>query len=349
MAKAGGFGKYQRKLLIKMLPISLSSVLSVNTIIYALPAFICEFSVSKYHQGLLLCAIYIVMALLIIPRHVKFDIFHMVNINSWRLFILCCSIFPFLGLLSTLLLLEESPAFLLEEGNSEKSLKILRKIYSTNTGKAPETFPVRKLMGPKRETGTIRRASTRLKPLLQDPYVLPVTIAYIFQGITMAAFSAIKLYHTLLFTVSVGAGQFDNVTLSDAHAKPFCELFKTQEIFLKSVHCTKMKINDEVYLGAVIVGFTVFMSLFGTKLLIERFNKMVLFVIGHLTSAICMIIFPFSSWAYVLILMSIFFVCMQNCVTISISLIVNRVPPFMRYTFERIFPILMNDLFEINT
>lgn len=42
-----------------MLPISLSSIFSVNVITYVLPAIICEFDISKYQQGLLLCAIYI--------------------------------------------------------------------------------------------------------------------------------------------------------------------------------------------------------------------------------------------------------------------------------------------------
>ena len=57
-------------------------------------------------------------------------------------------------------------------------------------------------------------------------------------------------------------------------------------------------------------------------------------VVGHLISAICMIIFPFAPSLYVIILISIFFVCMQNCITISISLIVNRVPPSMRYVIK---------------
>lgn len=87
------------------------------------------------------------MALLIIPRPMKFIMHNFIELNSWRVFMLSCSIFPFLGLLSTLFLLEESPAFLLEAGMPEKSLKILRKIYSSNTGKPKDTFPVSKLFG----------------------------------------------------------------------------------------------------------------------------------------------------------------------------------------------------------
>lgn len=61
--------------------------------------------------------------------------------KPWRLFMVVCGV-P--GLLCGLSLFKipESPKFLLSMGQEEKCVEILQEIYSFNTGKPKEEFPV---------------------------------------------------------------------------------------------------------------------------------------------------------------------------------------------------------------
>lgn len=56
---AGGYGRYQKRLILEMVPIILTSVLCVNMIVYITPSIICEMKITKYEQGLLFSAIFL--------------------------------------------------------------------------------------------------------------------------------------------------------------------------------------------------------------------------------------------------------------------------------------------------
>lgn len=68
----------------------------------------------------------------------------LIILNEWKLFILAGTLFPFAGFLVAVFILYESPAFLLRTGHDQKAMEIVRRIYTTNTGNPPETFPVSK-------------------------------------------------------------------------------------------------------------------------------------------------------------------------------------------------------------
>ncbi|XP_040164600.1 synaptic vesicle glycoprotein 2B-like [Anopheles arabiensis] len=65
--------------------------------------------------------------------------------NSWRIFLLVCSIPSFI-VAALLLYLPESPKFLLSQGKIDEALAIFRGIYVTNTGKSKDQYPVRELL-----------------------------------------------------------------------------------------------------------------------------------------------------------------------------------------------------------
>ncbi|XP_058067185.1 synaptic vesicle glycoprotein 2C-like [Anopheles bellator] len=65
--------------------------------------------------------------------------------NSWRIFLLVCSIPSFI-VAALLLYLPESPKFLLSQGKFEEALAIFRGIYVTNTGKSKDLYPVKELL-----------------------------------------------------------------------------------------------------------------------------------------------------------------------------------------------------------
>ena len=53
-----------------------------------------------------------------------------------------CNLFPLAGFLMFFFVLDESPAFLVRSERSAAALKVLRKIYATNSGKPAETYEV---------------------------------------------------------------------------------------------------------------------------------------------------------------------------------------------------------------
>uniref|UniRef100_A0A0K8SSY1 Synaptic vesicle glycoprotein 2B n=3 Tax=Lygus hesperus TaxID=30085 RepID=A0A0K8SSY1_LYGHE len=61
--------------------------------------------------------------------------------NSWRLFLMICSIPSFIVAV-LLYFLPESPKFLLSQNRTDEAMTVFRHIYSKNTGKPPESYPV---------------------------------------------------------------------------------------------------------------------------------------------------------------------------------------------------------------
>lgn len=65
--------------------------------------------------------------------------------NSWRIFLLICAVPSFI-VAALLFFLPESPKFLLSRGRCDEAIEIFRQIYSTNTGKSKDDYPVKQLI-----------------------------------------------------------------------------------------------------------------------------------------------------------------------------------------------------------
>ncbi|XP_015521844.2 synaptic vesicle glycoprotein 2C [Neodiprion pinetum] len=84
------------------------------------------------------------LAWLIIPSGIGFDSLAF-KYNSWRIFLLICAAPSFL-VAGLLLLLPESPKYLLIRGREKEALEIFRGIYAINTGQSRTMYPVKKLI-----------------------------------------------------------------------------------------------------------------------------------------------------------------------------------------------------------
>jgi len=62
-------------------------------------------------------------------------------IDNWRIFLMAESLIIFLAAF-LVYFMDESPKFLMAIGRHNEALYVLRKIYSKNTGKLPESYPV---------------------------------------------------------------------------------------------------------------------------------------------------------------------------------------------------------------
>ncbi|CAB0006999.1 unnamed protein product [Nesidiocoris tenuis] len=80
------------------------------------------------------------LAWLIIPSMHSFRLPGFI-FNSWRLFLMICSVPSFIVAV-LLYFLPESPKFLLSQGRTEDAMAVFRHIYAKNTGNPPESYPV---------------------------------------------------------------------------------------------------------------------------------------------------------------------------------------------------------------
>ncbi|KAF6206268.1 hypothetical protein GE061_017497 [Apolygus lucorum] len=126
--------------------------------------------------GYLSTAILPALAIFIIPLTFKWDIFGYFTFNSWRVIVLLASVPPFLGALS-LLMVKESPKYLLSKGFKQEALDVIKHIYSVNTGRPTSEFPVQKSIrldpdeidASEDQKGSFKRFWTQTVLLFQKP------------------------------------------------------------------------------------------------------------------------------------------------------------------------------------
>lgn len=71
------------------------------------------------------------------------------DLTSWRVFFLACAV-PSLVSGLMFMYLPESPKFLMSKGRHDDALRAFQKIYATNTGSDPASYPVCCSLEPRR-------------------------------------------------------------------------------------------------------------------------------------------------------------------------------------------------------
>ncbi|KAL0112813.1 hypothetical protein PUN28_012225 [Cardiocondyla obscurior] len=128
--------------------------------------YLTEFHSAKYKlrfttwAGFLFAVANIVPAalgIIILPLDWHIDILGQ-DYDSWRIYLLICSIPPVVGLI-TATMLPESPKYLMAIGRSDAALKLLRRMYCMNTRQPADTFPIKALF--------VRQKTQLARPVLQ--------------------------------------------------------------------------------------------------------------------------------------------------------------------------------------
>ncbi|CAG9854816.1 unnamed protein product [Phyllotreta striolata] len=116
--------------------------------------YLTEFHSTKYRsrvqliRGVNLSSGFFVLAVIawvVLPLNINFSIFGSINLHSWNVFLLCCSVPPLMTAIM-FSFMPESPKFLMSIGKNEEALKVFQTVYSLNTGKSKEDFPIKQLI-----------------------------------------------------------------------------------------------------------------------------------------------------------------------------------------------------------
>lgn len=212
--------------------------------------------------------------------------------NSWRIFLLLCSV-PSFVVAVLLFSLPESPKFLLSRGRSEEAMEIFRKIYSINTGNDKNDYPIKHLILDHIEvkdchTGKYKRMFGDMldnsKQLFSQPIlrftIISITINFTFH----IGYYGLMMWFPELFN------RFDEFSrLHPGQDASVCEVTKfvvesgSQQ---DGGNCTS-KIESAVFMESLITVSSALPSNILAVLGMDRLGRKFFLVVGTLVSGIC--------------------------------------------------------------
>lgn len=151
------------------------------------------------------------LAWAIIPKTISWTFFNgAVIINSWRLFLMIFALPPLVaGILCCFSV--ESPKYLFAQGRKEEAMRILRIMYSVNTGLPPDTYPVKDIssegmmLTPSNESNNDMNKVTKNTPweqvtgLFRKPYLCKALMVFTIQFGGLLVFNTIRLWLPQMF------------------------------------------------------------------------------------------------------------------------------------------------------
>ncbi|XP_064421870.1 synaptic vesicle glycoprotein 2C isoform X3 [Latimeria chalumnae] len=220
--EAAGFGWFHALLLLACGWANASDAVEILCVSFLLPTARCDLHLSTADMGWLTSSIFLGLAWLIIPNTSLYFQLGKFQFQSWRLFVVLCSIPSCSSAFVFAFLLPESPRFLMEHyvnnysqndrmnflvwhhdtaGQEEKAIKVFRQIFSCNNQKKKHTFAVTRLKLTTVTDGEKSSSKTRLQRFQQqvhqswDPFVRIFTAPHTSRSI---------LLFIIFFSISFG-------------------------------------------------------------------------------------------------------------------------------------------------
>ncbi|XP_011500842.1 PREDICTED: synaptic vesicle glycoprotein 2B-like isoform X2 [Ceratosolen solmsi marchali] len=284
------------------------------------------------------------LAWLIIPHKWQWSIIDgWIELTSWRLFLAFCTI-P--GLLASFALyfLPESPRFLIAKKRHDDALGVFKKIYAINTGKNPDTYPVKYL----EEEESIKISGISFKQTLIgslkqiQPIFLPpnavtlVLTAFIQCGATIGS-NTLRLWMPMLFSM---IETYDHLH-ADGPTTSMCN--KIDEVIFKNVtvmqnetsgdipECTENVVNATVYINSIVISVASFIGYLIAKNLVNKISKKILMVVCFIgASACCGILYWAEDSNGILAISSVFVALSSIGGTIVNNVVVDTFPTALR-------------------
>ncbi|KAG7204447.1 hypothetical protein KM043_004883 [Ampulex compressa] len=246
------------------------------------------------------------IAWLIIPQKWEITLMGlMLEISSWRVFLAICSIPEFLACVA-LFAFPESPRFLLLKGKRAEALEVFKRIYSINTGKDPDTYPIKDLEDEYSVKATsegvldkIHCCWQQIKPLFVPPDIFKLLIISLIQlGATIGS-NSLRLWMPQLFAM-IESYKANHTMVSVSGRQPsFCHMLGQERTNNSSAvsfvnhtlseitTCTPPELNSRVFINSIVIAVTgvIGYTLAGT--LITAVGKKKLMAICFMVAAAC--------------------------------------------------------------
>ncbi|XP_045461406.1 synaptic vesicle glycoprotein 2B-like isoform X2 [Harmonia axyridis] len=324
----------------------------INGPFAALTCYLSEFHCAKYRArvqmvlGIIFSAGTIclpLLAALILPEEIDIVLFDYFRIHSWNVLLLVSAFAPLLGGV-VFFFLPESPKFLMSIGRNEEALNVMKKVYSLNTGKPAETYPIKTLIeetkakenktadgevqiSEKTSRKTFSQGFSQLKPLFAPPLLQNILLVCLLQMMQMMSLNTLRLWLPQLFQAIHDYEYYNNNTSAD-----LCTMLET--IRPKNVTATTecvVNTNLKVYVNAMIVStVTLFGYIVAGSLINYLGKKKLIFILGF-SSGLCgySMYFAQSSEA-TLVISSLFIGLGSISINVILSVVVDLFPTSLR-------------------
>ncbi|KAJ8676075.1 hypothetical protein QAD02_011861 [Eretmocerus hayati] len=262
-----------------------------------------------------------------------------IEITSWRLFLSLCTL-PGLAASFALCSFPESPRFLLAKKRHDDALDVFKKIYATNTGKSPDTYPVKYLEEEESMniTGvnfkeTLIGSFKQIQPIFLPPNVVTLVLtAFIQCGGTIGS-NTLRLWMPMLFSM---IETYDHEH-ADGPATTMCNKIGDS---ISNTHnstnnddpvCSENIVNATVYINSIVISVASVIGYMIARSLVNIISKRVLMVICFFGAGSCC---GFLYWAKnsngILIISSIFVALSSIGGTIVNNVVVDIFPTALR-------------------
>ncbi|KAL0125810.1 hypothetical protein PUN28_004699 [Cardiocondyla obscurior] len=198
------------------------------------------------------------------------------EISSWRVFLAICSLPEFLACLA-LFAFPESPRFLLLKGRHDKALSVFKKIYALNTGKDPDTYPIKSLESEYSVESCgeciqdkLKSCWKQIKPLFLGSNVFRlIFISMIQLGATIGS-NSLRLWMPQLFAMieSYKSTLMKNDSHVSSFQPSFCYMLGQEQSYLNSTQysnastsnsttiCVPAELNSTVFINSIVIAVT---------------------------------------------------------------------------------------------
>ncbi|XP_065572428.1 synaptic vesicle glycoprotein 2C-like isoform X1 [Artemia franciscana] len=212
--------------------------------------------------------------------------------NSWRIFTLLSAL-PSLTVCIALLLLPESPKYLLAQGRDKDALKVFRRIYSMNTRKNEDSYPYTKFVAEfdsnkliykemslfHRIKITVLTVSKKTAAIFRGRVLRPTLLMLIINFCIQFGYYGLWLWFPELFT------RLSSVNYSVS----ICEVTSLSNTTDSTPsHCiNQTPPNDEVFINAFITAAAPLPANLWTMLMMDKLGRKFFLVISMVGSGLC--------------------------------------------------------------
>ncbi|KAM7361417.1 uncharacterized protein ACRADG_011793 [Cochliomyia hominivorax] len=226
-----------------------------------------------------------ILAWLVLPRDWEYVFFESFNVHTWQIFLLICGL-PSLISGLMLLMMPESPKFLMSHGRNADALKAFQLIYAFNTRKPKNTYPIHTLVEevptkdpnanevaftienkddntklPKKEKRTLLQSLKdgwqQMKPMFRKPLLCRSLHVYLMQFCILLSLNTIRLWLPQLFA---SIAEYETLHAADNASATLCTILEysanksATTVVNYTADCSGTKnISVDMYLNNIIV------------------------------------------------------------------------------------------------
>ncbi|XP_060523634.1 synaptic vesicle glycoprotein 2C-like isoform X2 [Cylas formicarius] len=314
----------------------------------AINSYISEFHCSKYRSrfqlligssaslGTLLLPL---LAWALLSQSLDFS-FLSLNFHSWNVFLLITAL-PSVTNAIVFVFLPESPKFLMAQGRDQQALRVLRTVYSINTGRSPDSYPVKKLVdepGADREPSksddgetrtkfeVVKAGFSQIKPIFYPPHLQRLILVCFVTFFIVSSMNMLRLWLPHIFQAVID--------YQHGHAEPasLCTMLKHLEPAANASEICAINVdNQKVYVNSIVVAFTSICGYAVTLFVLPLVGKKTVLVAAELISGSASICLYFAQSSEMVLVFSSAFNAMGALATnVIVSVTVDLFPTTLR-------------------